>query len=100
MKGYKLTEEKNVPLVIMNLLKAELLLAFQMILNKSLLTIIQMSAFQVGLYVFVASLPNVKVVLSGMSTYAQVEDNLATFKDFKPLDQDEKKLVVKVAKYD
>lgn len=29
---------------------------------------------------FVASLPNVKVVLSGMSTYAQVEDNLATFK--------------------
>ena len=44
-----------------------------------------------------ASLPNVKVVLSGMSTYAQVEDNLATFKDFKPLDQDEEKLVEKVA---
>ena len=39
-----------------------------------------------------------KVVLSGMSTYAQVEDNLATFKDFKPLDQDEEKLVEKLKK--
>ena len=46
---------------------------------------------------FVASLPNVKVVLSGMSTYDQVEDNLATFKEFKLLDQDEEKLVEKVA---
>ena len=32
-----------------------------------------------------------------MSTYDQVEDNLATFKEFKLLDQDEEKLVEKVA---
>ena len=30
-----------------------------------------------------------------MSTYDQVEDNLATFKEFKLLDQDEEKLVEK-----
>ena len=53
MKGYKLTEEKEcVPLVSMEPIKGGALkLAFQMILNKFLQTIIQMSAFQVGLYV-------------------------------------------------
>ena len=31
------------------------------------------------------SLPNVKVILSGMSTMEQVEDNLRTFAEFRPL---------------
>ena len=38
---------------------------------------------------WVGSLPNVKVVLSGMSTMEQVEDNLKTFGDFKPLSEAE-----------
>ncbi len=42
---------------------------------------------------YCASLPNVKVILSGMSTLAQVEDNLATFSDMKPLSQAERGLI-------
>jgi len=46
---------------------------------------------------YVASLDNVKVVLSGMSTMEQVEDNLATFNSFEPLSDSEQELIEKVA---
>ena len=40
---------------------------------------------------WVGSHPNVKVILSGMSTMDQVEDNLKTFQDFSPLSEAEEK---------
>jgi predicted aldo/keto reductase-like oxidoreductase len=42
---------------------------------------------------FAASLPNVMTVLSGMSTQEQVEDNLKTLSDFKPLDDGEYRVI-------
>lgn len=39
---------------------------------------------------YAASLPNVQVVLSGMSEMTQVEENLATFSPFRPLDASER----------
>ena len=39
---------------------------------------------------FAASLPNVKMVLSGMNAPEQMEDNLRTFANFKPLSEIEK----------
>jgi len=44
---------------------------------------------------FVASLENVKIVLSGMSTKEQMEDNLSYMKDFKPLSEEEQKVIAK-----
>ena len=46
---------------------------------------------------FAASLDNVMMVLSGMSDIAQMEDNLKTMSDFKPLTEEEKGLCFKVA---
>ena len=46
---------------------------------------------------FAASLPNVMLVLSGMSSLAQMEDNTAYMQDFKPLTEDEKNTLFKVA---
>lgn len=46
---------------------------------------------------FAASLPNVMVVLSGMSSLAQMEDNTSYMSDFVPLTEEEKTLCFKAA---
>jgi len=46
---------------------------------------------------FAASLPNVMMVLSGMSTLEQMQDNVSYMEDFKPLTEDEMALCTKVA---
>jgi predicted aldo/keto reductase-like oxidoreductase len=47
---------------------------------------------------FAASLPNVMVVLSGMSTPEQMDDNLKTFAPFTPLSDGERKTLNEAAK--
>ena len=45
---------------------------------------------------FAASLPNVAMVLSGMSSFEQMNDNISTMGDFKPLDPDEEQVIWQV----
>lgn len=47
---------------------------------------------------FAASLDNVVTVLSGMSNIAQMEDNLKTMSSFKPLNEEEYKVIEEVVK--
>lgn len=42
---------------------------------------------------FVASLPGVMCVLSGMSDVAQMQDNLSYMRDFQPLDEEERQVI-------
>jgi len=46
---------------------------------------------------FAASLPNVMVVLSGMSNLSQMQDNLSYMEEFRPLSEEEKKRCFKAA---
>ena len=46
---------------------------------------------------FLQSLPGVTVTLSGMSSMQQVEDNIATYEESKPLSEEEMKLLLSIA---
>lgn len=89
MKGYALTEELNIPLVIMEPVKGGSLAAFAEDITSKFRALDPAASTASFALRWVASLPNVKVVLSGMSNQEQVEDNLATFSEFKPLNAQE-----------
>ncbi|MBQ7703102.1 MAG: 4Fe-4S dicluster domain-containing protein, partial [Firmicutes bacterium] len=44
---------------------------------------------------YAASLPNVNIVLSGMSSLEQMDDNLSYMKDFKPLTDEEQQVIAR-----
>ncbi len=89
MKGYKLAEEKQVPLVIMEPIKGGTLAAFAEDLTSKFRELDPVASTASFALRWVGSLPNVKVILSGMSTMEQVDDNLNTFTDFKALSEKE-----------
>ena len=89
MKGYALTEELNIPLMIMEPVKGGSLAAFAEDITSKFRALDPAASTASFALRWVASLPNVKVVLSGMSNQEQVEDNLATFSEFKPLNEQE-----------
>lgn len=96
MKGYRLAEEKGIPLVIMEPVKGGSLAAFaDDIMEKFRAHDKGASAASYALR-WVGSLPGVKVILSGMSNMEQVEDNLHTFADFKPLSAKEQQTIEEV----
>lgn len=96
LKGYELAEKLGVPLVIMEPIKGGSLTTF----SKDITDIFKASGSEGSLASWalrwVASLPNVKVVLSGMSTEDQLEDNLNTFNNFKPLKEEEENVINEV----
>ena len=93
MKGYLLAEKYNIPIIVMEPIKGGSLANLpEDIENKFKAYNPDLSISSWALR-YVASLPNVKVVLSGMSTYEQVLDNLATFKNFEYLKAEEVALI-------
>ena len=96
LKGYELTVQKQVPLVIMEPVKGGRLASFGEDISNMFHAHDRDASIASFALRWVGSLPNVKVILSGMSTMEQVEDNLATFENFKPLSSEEQKTVEEV----
>ena len=96
LKGVKLAEEKNVPLVIMEPVKGGSLAAYAEDITgrfRSLDPEASVASFAMR---WVGSLPNVKVILSGMSAMDQVVDNVKTFSAFRPLSERESDTIKEV----
>lgn len=88
-KGYELSVQKNVPLIIMEPIKGGSLANFSEDINERFRAMDPDASIASFALRWVGSHENVKVVLSGMSTMEQVDDNLATFGNFKPLTEAE-----------
>lgn len=95
-KGYRLAEEKGIPMVIMEPVRGGLLSGFSQDIEEMFRKVQPDKSIASWALRWVGSHPNVKVILSGMSDPAQVEDNLDTFNHFSPLSDEEQATVKQV----
>lgn len=96
IKGYKLTEEKQIPLIIMEPIKGGSLANFADDITEKFRALDPQASTASFALRWVGTFPNVKVILSGMSSMDQVDDNLKTFADFKPLSEKEQATIKEV----
>lgn len=89
---YKLLEDKNIPCIVMEPVRGG---SLQKLNDEAVEVFKKLSSSSPASYAlrFVAQLPNVLVTLSGMSTYEQVEDNINTFNECRPLSDEEMKAI-------
>ena len=98
MKGYALSEKLGVPLIIMEPVKGGSLATLPEEITGELKSLKPDASIASWALRWVGSLPNVKVVLSGMTTMEQLTDNLKTFESFEPLNAEEENAVTALAK--
>ena len=96
MKGYELTKQLGIPLIIMEPVKGGSLSVLPNDISSIFKEIHPNKSISSWALHYVGSLPNVKVILSGMSTMEQVKDNLDTFSHFEPLNEKEQQAVLQV----
>ncbi len=88
-RGYELTKKLNIPLIVMEPIKGGALAVLAPDLDAKLKTLDPYASAASYALRWVASHSNVKVILSGMSSMSQVEDNLKTFGAFVSLNEKE-----------
>jgi len=96
-KGYELSVKLGVPLVIMEPVKGGVLAMLPEDVTAPLKSIRPEASTASWALRWVANHENVKVILSGMSSYEQVMDNLKTFEKFEPLTDEEEAAIKGVA---
>lgn len=95
-KCYEVAEKYNMPVIVMEPIKGGTLATMiekPAELFKSLDEKASYASFAIR---YAASLPNVMMVLSGMSDWDQLLDNVSYMEDFKPLTDKEKDVIVQV----
>lgn len=96
-KGYALAEKRDIPMVVMEPIKGGSLSVLPDDISAMFRNHAPDKSISSWALRWVGSKPNIKVILSGMSTFDQVVDNLKTFDHFETLNETELKLVNQVA---
>ena len=78
-EGYEILTERNIPVVIMEPVKGGMLANIPSPLNDPFVKLNKSYSNASYCFRFLMQFPNIKVILSGMSSLAQVKDNLNTF---------------------
>ena len=96
IKGYRLAEELGIPLVIMEPAKGGSLTSYAPDVEQIFKDAEPDMSVASWAFRWVAAHSNVKVILSGMTKMEQLEDNLKTFNNYKPLTDEDMKVVDKL----
>lgn len=96
LKGYQLTEELGIPVIVMEPVKGGSLANLPESAAEHFKAMAPEKSIASWALRYVGTMPNVKIILSGMSDLNQVKDNLDTFNQFAPLNEEELQAVEKV----
>lgn len=94
-RQYEILEEHGIPVIVMEPVRGGALASLSEEARKVLKEAAPDKSPASWALRFAASLPNVLTVLSGMSDYDQVKDNIATMENFKPLSREEHEVLDK-----
>ncbi len=97
MGKYALLTSRGIPVWVMEPVRGGKLADFPAAITEKMRAMRPGESAAAWAFRFLQGLPNVKMVLSGMSNMAQLTDNLETFAQCKPLTQDETALVMDIA---
>lgn len=95
---YDILHRRNIPMIIMEPVKGGTLASLKPELEERFISYSPDKSVASWALRFCASLPGVEMILSGMSNDEQMEDNIKTFTDLVPLNDDEKSLIEEVRK--
>ena len=93
---YQILAERNIPIVVMEPCKGGKLANHDEECTEILKSVRPDKSIASWAFRYVASLPGIATILSGMTTQEQMEDNMNTFKNFEPLSDEEKAAIDKV----
>ena len=95
---YEILRDRNIPIIVMEPVRGGMLANMAPEIEEKFKKRQPEKSVASWALRFVGSLPGVMTILSGMSTEAQMDDNLGTFKNFEPLAADEMEIIDEVTK--
>lgn len=93
----ELLEEYDIPVWVMEPLRGGKLAELSVEAEKELSELRPDENIPAWAFRFIQTIPNVKMILSGMSNFTQLKENVATFEEDKPLSEEELKVILKIA---
>ncbi len=95
-KLYDILHERNIPMVIMEPVKGGSLAKLKPELEEKFRAVRPDASIASWAFRFVGSLPGVMTILSGMTHEDQMLDNISTFTDFEPLNDEDRRAIEEV----
>ena len=93
----ELLKEYDIPVWVMEPLRGGKLVALSVEAEKELSELRQDEDIPAWAFRFLQTIPNVKMILSGMSNFTQLKENIATVEEDKPLNEEEMKVLLRIA---